>query len=249
MTTYKAGGLRILVYDPDWPRQAAEAIDALNAAAPGLFAAIEHIGSTAVPGLAAKPVIDLMAAVRELDEVGPHLEALADNGFRPHDNGMTDRLLFVRADSGVRTHILHVVTLESWPTRNQRILRDYLRHHPEDAARYANRKREIVAAGTAPGEYAKAKTALVQELTDRARTERGLPPEPVWEKRLSRHDDRRTVRPVSDRREEDPHCRAASLGPAVVRDQADSGGRCGSFPARWSRAVRQRAGIRRCGEG
>ncbi|WP_199040903.1 hypothetical protein [Glycomyces salinus] len=40
-----------------------------------------------------------------------------------------------------------------------------------------------VAAGTAPGEYARAKTALVQELTDRARAERGLPPEPVWEKR------------------------------------------------------------------
>jgi hypothetical protein len=47
--------LRILDYDPDWPRQAAAAIDALQAAAPGLFTVIEHIGSTAAPGLAAKP--------------------------------------------------------------------------------------------------------------------------------------------------------------------------------------------------
>jgi GrpB-like predicted nucleotidyltransferase (UPF0157 family) len=96
---------------------------------------------------------------------------------------MVDRLLYVRADAGVRTHILHVVTLDSWPTRNQRILRDHLRSHPDAAARYADLKRAIVAAGTAPGDYARAKTALVQELTDRARAERGLPPEPVWEKR------------------------------------------------------------------
>lgn len=108
--------LRILDYDPDWPRRATEAIDALNAAAPGLFAAIEHIGSTAVPGLAAKPIIDLMAAMPDLELARPQGQALAENGFRPHSNGMTDRLLYIRADGGVRSHILHVVTMDSWPT-------------------------------------------------------------------------------------------------------------------------------------
>ncbi|MFE7278041.1 GrpB family protein [Streptomyces sp. NPDC057623] len=170
-------------YDPSWPRHAAAAIDALRAAAPGLFVEIEHIGSTAVPGLAAKPVIDLMAAVHDLRHTAPHQAALADLGFHPHNNGMTDRLLYVRADDGVRSHILHVVTLASWSTRNQRIFRDYLRTHPEDATRYTQLKRAIAAAGTGPGEYARAKTALVQELTDRARTQLGLPSVPVWEKR------------------------------------------------------------------
>jgi len=83
---------------------------------------------------------------------------------------------YVRAVDGVRGHILHVVTLESWPTRNQRLFRDYLRAHPADALRYAQLKQTIVAAGTGPGEYARAKTALVQELTDRARSQLGLPP-------------------------------------------------------------------------
>lgn len=185
--------LRIVDYDPEWPRRAAAVIADLRAAAPGLFVEIEHIGSTAVPGLAAKPVIDLMAAVREPEAAIPEaapFEAvqsnrghLADLGFHPHENGMTDRLLFVRADDGTRSHLLHVVTLASWPTRNQRILRDFLRSHPEDAARYARLKLEIVAAGTRPGEYSRAKTALLQELTDRARAERGLPSVPVWEKR------------------------------------------------------------------
>ena len=68
------------------------------------------------------------------------------------------------------------------PARNQRLLRDYLRAPPEEAARYAGLKRGIAAAGTVPGRYTEAKTALVQELTDRARRERGLPPGPVWEK-------------------------------------------------------------------
>ncbi|MFC8348265.1 GrpB family protein [Streptomyces sp. NPDC057280] len=178
----ESGGIRIAPYDPSWPRQAAAAIDALRAAVPGLFVEIEHIGSTAVPGLAAKPVIDLMAAVHDLAHAAPHQATLADLGYRPHDNGMTDRLLYVRAADGVRSHILHVVTLESWPTRNQRLFRDYLRAHPADAIRYARLKQTIVAAGTGPGEYARAKTALVQELTDRARSQLGLPPVPVWEK-------------------------------------------------------------------
>ncbi|MCP2323201.1 GrpB-like predicted nucleotidyltransferase (UPF0157 family) [Hamadaea flava] len=148
----------------------------LRTALPDTILELEHIGSTAVPGLAAKPVIDLMAAVVSLDTVeGATLGRL---GYRRHFNGMEDRLLYVRERDERRTHILHVVTSASWPTRNQRILRDYLREHPADADRYAQLKREI--AGL-PG-YSGRKTALIQELTDGARAERGLPSVPVWEK-------------------------------------------------------------------
>ncbi|RSM77029.1 GrpB family protein [Kibdelosporangium aridum] len=146
----------------------------------GMFVEIEHIGSTSVPGLAAKPVIDLMAAVVSLATVSE--DSLARVGFHRHDNGMTDRLLFIRTRDGVLTHNLHVVTLASWPTRNQRILRDYLREHPADAERYAALKRELVASGIHPGDYAAAKTELIQELTDKARTLLGLPLVDVWEK-------------------------------------------------------------------
>ncbi|MGW6624450.1 GrpB family protein [Nocardia sp. NPDC055002] len=92
------------------------------------------------------------------------------------------RLLYVRARCGIRTHILHVVELASWPTFNQRLLRDYLRDHPQDVARYAQLEYAIADAGFAPGDYARAKTVLIQELTDRARAEHPLPPVPVWEK-------------------------------------------------------------------
>jgi GrpB-like predicted nucleotidyltransferase (UPF0157 family) len=135
-----------------------------------------------VPGLAAKPIIDLMAAAARLDVVEKRQNELASHGYHRHSNGMEDRLLYVRSAEQRRTHILHVVTLDSWPTRNQRILRDYLRSHPHDAERYSRLKRRIVASGIHPGDYARAKTDLIQELTDSARAELGLPSVAVWEK-------------------------------------------------------------------
>lgn len=172
--------IEIVAYDPAWQGLAAAAVAELTEALP--FAVIEHIGSTAVPGLAAKPVIDLMAAVADLGVIESGEDVLAGLGHARHHNGMTDRLLYVRARLGIRTHILHVVTLDSWPTRNQRLLRDYLRAHPAEAARYADLKRAIVAAGVGQAGYAAAKTELLQELTDRARRSLGLPSVPVWEK-------------------------------------------------------------------
>lgn len=157
-------------------------MDELRRTLPEVFTEIEHIGSTAVPGLAAKPIIDLMGAVDDFDPVERREALLNGIGFVRHFNGMTDRLLYVRGSGGARTHILHVVGAQSWPTRNQRMLRDHLREHPADAQRYAALKRAIVAADQGPDDYTRAKTELIQELTDRARANRGLPPVPVWEK-------------------------------------------------------------------
>nr|WP_281357020.1 GrpB family protein [Fodinicola acaciae] len=110
--------------------------------------------------MAAKPIIDLMATAPDLGMVDR--DSLKSLGYRRHFNGMADRLLYVR---GARTHILHVVTLESWPNRNQRILRDHLRTHPRDADRDAQLKRTLAAAGMTARDYTRAKTELIQELT------------------------------------------------------------------------------------
>lgn len=174
--------IQIVTYDTSWPSQATDAIHELSYALPGVFKEIEHIGSTAVPGLVAKPVIDLMAAVDDPAIVEQQETVLARLGYSRHLNGMTDRLLYIRIQEGKRTHILHVVTLESWPTRNQRLLRDYLRTHPDDAARYAELKQRLVVNGVNASSFASEKTELIQELTDKAREELGLPSVSVWEK-------------------------------------------------------------------
>jgi GrpB-like predicted nucleotidyltransferase (UPF0157 family) len=143
------------------------------------FREVEHVGSTSVPGLAAKPVIDLMASVDDLDDVDA--DALDAMGFRLIPDAMPERLFLRREDPDGMVYHLHIVTAESWPNRNERLLRDYLREHAEDAARYAALKRELMARHGLGEAYTRGKTDLIQELTDKARAARGLPPVPVWE--------------------------------------------------------------------
>jgi GrpB-like predicted nucleotidyltransferase (UPF0157 family) len=172
----------VRAYDPAWPGRARQACDELRAALPGVFLEIEHVGSTAVPGLAAKPVIDLMASASTLEVMAPHTETLAGMGYRLLPGVMPNRLFYPRDDAaGRRTHHLHVVGADTWETRNERILRDYLLTHPEAAARYGALKEELAGRLGVGDEYTKAKTALIQELVDAARTEQGLPLVNVWE--------------------------------------------------------------------
>src|SRR5215469_6089706 len=171
----------VIDYDAAWPALADSARAELQSALPGVFLAIEHCGSTSVPGLAAKPIIDLMAAAAEVDLVAQHDTALSELGYHRFDTGMPGRLFYHRDLDGRRTHHLHVVPARDFTTRNELLLRDYLRTHPEDAARYAALKRQLGAVVQTGDEYTRAKTVLIQELTDAARAERGLPSIPVWE--------------------------------------------------------------------
>jgi len=173
--------LEFAEYDPDWRPAASQAIAELTAALPGLFSAIEHVGSTAVPGLAAKPIIDLMAASDDLDRVVTRDGDLLELGYKFHDVGMPGRLFYRRGSEDAWTHHLHVVEASTFATRNQRLLRDYLRGHADDVARYAALKRRLAALHDDGADYTRAKTELIQELTDKARAERGLPPVPAWE--------------------------------------------------------------------
>ena len=169
--------------DPLWPTlYEAEAQRLRHDLGPALRA-LEHIGSTAVPGLAAKPVLDIMAAMDTLEEADARLPLLAASGYALRATGMRERLFLQRAaESGTPAVNLHLVTLASWPRRKERRFRDRLRAHPEEAAAYAALKRDLAARlGTDPEAYTRAKTALIQEIMDRAADEAGLPREDVWE--------------------------------------------------------------------
>lgn len=175
--------IRLREYDEAWPRQAEATRQELVAVLPaGVLDVIEHVGSTSVPGLAAKPIIDLMASTSDLELVLAHVAALETVGFHRLDTPMPNRLFFVRDDDGgQRSHHLHVVPADTWDTRNERLFRDHLREHPEDARRYAALKWALVTEHADPDAYTVAKTDLIQEVTDRARAARGLPSVPVWE--------------------------------------------------------------------
>jgi GrpB-like predicted nucleotidyltransferase (UPF0157 family) len=178
---------RILVVDSD-PRWAgiAGALMAELRVVPGAWAEIEHIGSTSVPGLPAKPVIDLMASTTDLDRVAAlEVENLTPLGYARLETGMTGRLFYRRepgaAPADTMAVHLHVVPIRTWSTQNERLLRDLLLVDPDAVRRYGDLKRRLATEITDTLAYTRAKTELIQELVDQARRQRGLPAVNVWE--------------------------------------------------------------------
>jgi GrpB-like predicted nucleotidyltransferase (UPF0157 family) len=138
--------IEIVTYDAVWPglfrREAARLREVLGSVA----LRIDHIGSTAVPGLAAKPVIDIQIAVASfepLDAFRAPLEALGYLFRADNDDRM--KRYFREPPATRRTH-LHVRRHGSWSEQFALLFRDYLRTHAEAAARYAALKRELAAA-------------------------------------------------------------------------------------------------------
>jgi GrpB-like predicted nucleotidyltransferase (UPF0157 family) len=168
-------------YDSTWPGEYERARDELLALPGDLFTEMEHVGSTSVPGLAAKPVIDIAAATKDLDRVAKATDEFARLGYLAQDFGAPGRLLYVRWDGDRRTHHFHVFPEHRWELLKERMLAAHLREYPDAARRYGEVKRQLAAAGATGDDYTTGKTALIQELSDAARAERGLPPEPVWE--------------------------------------------------------------------
>ncbi|MDX6260798.1 MAG: hypothetical protein QOH84_2486 [Kribbellaceae bacterium] len=100
-------------YNPDWPRQYAEAAAALVAASDGRWL-VEHIGSTSIEGLPAKPIIDLAVRVTQLPEIEPHLPALETLGWHDLVAGPRTHRVLVRRRGRVRTHIAHFFSADQW---------------------------------------------------------------------------------------------------------------------------------------
>jgi len=104
------------------------------------FRDIEHVGSTAVPGLSAKPVLDLALTVKDLSKIGRLVKPLEKLGYEyKGEYGLPGRHFFVRGKPV--THHLHFVDVGSEHWRVWLLFRDYLRAHPEEARRYEKFKR------------------------------------------------------------------------------------------------------------
>ena len=139
-----------------------------------LVVAVEHVGSTSVPGLGAKPIIDIMAAVERLDDARALIDPLAAISFEfVPKNDVPGRLFFRRGLRGAGTHHLHVVELGSREWRRHLLFRDHLRAHPERAAEYERLKREVAARhGHDRRAYTDAKTPFIESVVEKALAEK-----------------------------------------------------------------------------
>ncbi|MGX5680546.1 GrpB family protein [Schumannella luteola] len=151
-------------YTPSWQRWFAEIRDALPA---GLI--VEHVGSTSVPGLAAKPIIDIDVVV-EAAEVADSIAVLEAAGWvHEGDLGIAGRETF-RSRSDLPPHHLYVVVRGSAAHRDHIDLRDHLRVNPADASRYEAVKRSLEHLLTVDRvAYTEGKGPIITELLARAR--------------------------------------------------------------------------------
>jgi GrpB-like predicted nucleotidyltransferase (UPF0157 family) len=137
--------LVVVDYDPAWPARFTALRAPLEMALGEVAVAIEHVGSTSVPALAAKPIIDLDVVLRTEADVPAAAGRLASLGYFPEgDLGIPGRAAFTWPPQTPRHH-LYVCALASTELRRHLLFRDYLRGHPETAAAYAAIKREVAA--------------------------------------------------------------------------------------------------------
>jgi GrpB-like predicted nucleotidyltransferase (UPF0157 family) len=163
----------VVPYDPRWPELFDEERARIERAIGPFTLEIEHIGSTAVPGLAAKPVIDIMVGVRSLEDSPVLVERLSGIGYRylPElERVFPLRRYFRKPRGGRRTHQIHLVerTNAEWWDRHV-LFREHLRGHPEVTEEYARLKRELSGRFREDREaYTSAKTEFIRECLRRA---------------------------------------------------------------------------------
>jgi GrpB-like predicted nucleotidyltransferase (UPF0157 family)/GNAT superfamily N-acetyltransferase len=133
--------------DPAWPAMFTSEAAQLRSLLGELMADIHHVGSTSVPGLAAKPVIDIMPIVRDICEVERHLVGMAELGYVPRgEYGLPGRRYFAKDTAGVRSHHVHMYELDNPEVVRHLAFRDYLRTYPAVAQQYGALKAALAQA-------------------------------------------------------------------------------------------------------
>ena len=138
--------VQLVEYDSTWPARYAAEHDRLLQRFHADLLDVQHIGSTAVPGMPAKPIIDVMAGVASMAMADALFEPILDYGYVTSiefNAGLSDRRWFMRHANGRRTHHLHVVVHDGELWQQRLAFRDALRRDPVLATRYAALKREL----------------------------------------------------------------------------------------------------------
>jgi GrpB-like predicted nucleotidyltransferase (UPF0157 family) len=172
MERYGGGAIEVRDYDPRWPIFFEQECSRLRFVV-GTAIKIEHMGSTSVPGLAAKPIIDILVGIPDLSQARARLvrpiERLGYNYIPEYAAWLPGELFFRKGMPGPWTHHLHVMEPSNARWRDFLIFRDYLRLHPEIAAAYGSLKKALAAEfGENIEGFRKAKHRFVREITKKA---------------------------------------------------------------------------------
>lgn len=140
----KRGTVRVVPHDPSWAELFARECEILKRLAGEHFVAVEHIGSTSIPGIHAKPIVDMQLAIRSLRDIVGFRETLEALGYSYRENGSDEmRVLFVKGPEELRTHHLHITEHGSDAWHAALLFRDHLRERPQVAREYNRLKMDL----------------------------------------------------------------------------------------------------------
>jgi len=160
--------VRLSTYNEKWAAMFEEEAHFLKKVFGNLIITFEHFGSTSVKGMKAKPVIDMMAIVKEIGQVDRFNEEMISYGYDPAGEwGIPGRRLF-RKGGNNRTHHIHFYEQGNLQIARHLILREYLRVQSEEAERYSKFKEELAGRYRTTSEYSHEKKDFVSEMEQRA---------------------------------------------------------------------------------
>lgn len=173
MIGLKRGTVKILRYNPKWRVAALKEISVLKKALKSIALDIQHIGSTAILGMNAKPIIDIDVAVKSLKVLNDLIGPLKKLGYR-YRVGEPGERLFVKGPNEKITHHLHVIELGSDLWNNDLLFRDFIRKNKKEARQYSELKKELASQFFNDREsYSDGKEDLIKAILVRAKNSCG----------------------------------------------------------------------------
>jgi GrpB-like predicted nucleotidyltransferase (UPF0157 family) len=136
--------ITVVPYDPHWPDLFRAEANELAEILGEEMVAIHHIGSTAIPGIHAKPIIDILVEVEDIERIDAFNQQMTKRGYLPKGEfGIRGRRFFMKGTEENRTHHVHVFQTGDPEFERHLAFRDYLRAHPEEAQAYSRLKQEL----------------------------------------------------------------------------------------------------------
>ena len=161
--------VELVPYDPDWPAAFQRISDKLERLLTPYVVDIEHIGSTSISGLAAKPLIDIDIILRSSDDVPPATQLLLDQDYEPRGNRYDDDVWAFMLHDGKPPERIYLCPPNNQTHQRRVIFRDHLRSHPDDMAEYARLKLELAEKHRHDGDrYTAAKRHFVDAIIEKA---------------------------------------------------------------------------------
>jgi GrpB-like predicted nucleotidyltransferase (UPF0157 family) len=163
--------VEIIPYDQNWPRHFSATSSDLRQLLGNKVVAIDHIGSTSVPGLQAKPLIDIDVTLNGLIDIPAASAALIEAGYHPRGNRYGDDVWAFLYDGTTPKQRVYLCPPENETHRRRLVFRDYLRNHGDVAAAYALLKERLAMQFPYDGDrYTAEKSGFINDVIERARS-------------------------------------------------------------------------------